>query len=163
MTLGEGAHLVRLLRRFDTRIAGAIPLRRHRWGPQERVTARMRALDVFHTRYRGTPPEIPDQRFQDRRELNRRARTFLHAPLAGGPQLCRLIRQQAAKRGLLLSVLLMAKRSLHVEVRTVNRQALWQLPAAISSSSDSGSLAGVASPLHTRCLRLPSRIKALIV
>jgi hypothetical protein len=73
----------------------------------------------------------PDQRFHDRSELNRRARTFLHDQLAGGPQLCRLIRQQAAKQGILLSVLLMAKRSLHVEARTVNRQAIWQLPAAV--------------------------------
>jgi hypothetical protein len=73
---------------------------------------------------------LPDQQMHHRTELNRRARTFLNDQLAGGPQLCRLIRQQAAKQGISLSMLLVAKRSLHVQSRTVNEQVIWQLPAA---------------------------------
>jgi hypothetical protein len=57
-------------------------------------------------------------------ELNRRARTFLN------DQLCRLIREQAAKQGISMSTLLTAKRSLNVESRTIDRRAIWYLPQA---------------------------------
>ena len=71
-----------------------------------------------------------DQYIHRHHELNRRARAFLHDQLTGGPQPFSLICQQAAKQGISLSMLVTAKRSLHVESRTRDGYAVWQLPAA---------------------------------
>ena len=71
-----------------------------------------------------------DQYIHRRNELNRQAREFLSDCLAGGPRPFSSIRQLGAKQGVSLALLLTAKRSLHVEARTVDRQAIWHLPAA---------------------------------
>ena len=71
-----------------------------------------------------------NQHIHRRNELNRRARTFLNDQLAGGPQPFSLIRQLGAKQGISLAMLLTAKRSLHVESRTRDGYAVWNLPEA---------------------------------
>jgi hypothetical protein len=71
-----------------------------------------------------------DHYAHQRNERNRRARTFLHDQLAGGPQPFSLIRQLGAQQGISLSMLVTAKRSLHVESRTHDGYAVWNLPAA---------------------------------
>lgn len=63
-------------------------------------------------------------------ELNRQARTFLSDFLAGGPQLYTTIKSCAAEQHISLSSLLTAKRSLHVEARTIDHRAMWSLPKA---------------------------------
>ena len=63
-------------------------------------------------------------------ELTRQARTFLADQLASGPQLFSLIREQAAKRGISISLLLTAKQSLHVKSRENDGYAVWQLPGS---------------------------------
>ena len=72
-----------------------------------------------------------DQYVRHRTAINRRARTFLNDQLAGGPQPFNLIRQQAAKQGISLSMLLTAKRSLNVESRIIDKRAIWCLPEAV--------------------------------
>ena len=69
------------------------------------------------------------QHIHRRNELNRQACEFLSDCLAGGPRAFSSIRQLGAKQGVSLSTLLTAKHSLHVEVRTVDRRAIWHLPA----------------------------------
>ena len=71
---------------------------------------------------------VTDQYIHHRNERNRHGRTFLNAQLASGPQPLSLIREEAAKQGISLSVLLTAKRSLKVDSRLVNGRAVWSLP-----------------------------------
>lgn len=63
-------------------------------------------------------------------ELTRQARTFLTDQLANGPQFFSMLRDQAAKLGISLSLLLTAKQSLHIKSRQSDGYAVWRLPAA---------------------------------
>jgi hypothetical protein len=65
-----------------------------------------------------------------RNELNRQARTFLSDFLAGGPQSYATIKSCAAEQHISFSSLLTAKRSLHVESRTIEKRVMWHLPQA---------------------------------
>ena len=71
-----------------------------------------------------------DAYIHERNTLNRQARTFLGDFLADGPQPYSTIVARAASAGVSLASLLTAKRSLKVESRRVDRQAIWHLPAA---------------------------------
>ena len=67
---------------------------------------------------------------QQRNESNRKARAFLQEVLAEGPQTYQIVHEQAVKQGISKSYLLTARRSLHVESRTRDGYAVWNLPAA---------------------------------
>jgi hypothetical protein len=71
-----------------------------------------------------------DEHIHQRHESNRRARAFLHAILAGGPQPYQVVHEQAVAQGISKSYLLTAKRSLNVKSRKRDGHAIWDLPAA---------------------------------
>ena len=72
----------------------------------------------------------PHTFIQQRNESNRKARAFLQEVLTEGPQTFQLVHEQAVKRGISKSTLMLAKHSLNVQSRKSDGYAVWQLPAA---------------------------------